>query len=310
MSPSLTLRSEPILEGFVRSHQSKPVLISSPTCTNRLIFGEGPFFIFLFLNMLSEYANQSHNFTNLNFRDVTLQINQSILFKLDSVRSGCPISRARGSCIKRSSIPDRIGIQKCWFLRRGENRSTRRKTSRSREENQQQTQPTYDVESANRTRATVVEGECSHHCAIPAPPLFSIEVITCCFSIYHCRRSRPSKKKLIENNSYLPRQANDPGVLSQNFPFSQIVEFSEHSSTSEISCEQVKFYVDRERSSFFSQTHARPAKQLAIYCDSKDSQSRFYGFSFVFIKNSLVPLFLLTLKNINNKHYWLKFMVA
>ena len=45
-----------------------------------------------------------------------------------------------------------------------------RKTSRSREENQQQTQPTYDVESANRTRATLVEGECSHHCAIPAPP--------------------------------------------------------------------------------------------------------------------------------------------
>ena len=57
------------------------------------------------------------------------------------------------------------------FLRRGENRSTRRKTSRSREENQQQqTQPTYDVESGNRTRATLVEGECSHHCAIPAPP--------------------------------------------------------------------------------------------------------------------------------------------
>ena len=43
------------------------------------------------------------------------------------------------------------------------------KTSRSREENQQQTQPTYDVESGNRTRATLVEGECSHHCAIPAP---------------------------------------------------------------------------------------------------------------------------------------------
>ena len=57
---------------------------------------------------------------------------------------------------------------KCWFLRRGENRSTRRKTSRSREENQQ-TQPTYDAESENRTRATLVGGECSHHCAIPAP---------------------------------------------------------------------------------------------------------------------------------------------
>ena len=49
---------------------------------------------------------------------------------------------------------------KCWFLRRGENRSTRRKTSRSRVENQQ-SQPTYDAESGNRTRATLVGGECS-----------------------------------------------------------------------------------------------------------------------------------------------------
>ena len=47
---------------------------------------------------------------------------------------------------------------KFWFLRRGENRSTRRKTSRSRVENQQ-TQPTYDAESGNRTRATLVGGE-------------------------------------------------------------------------------------------------------------------------------------------------------
>ena len=47
---------------------------------------------------------------------------------------------------------------KFWFLRRGENGSTRRKTSRSRVENQQ-TQPTYDTESGNRTRATLVGGE-------------------------------------------------------------------------------------------------------------------------------------------------------
>ena len=64
----------------------------------------------------------------------------------------------------------RIGIWKCWFLRRGENRSARRKTSRSREENQQQTQPTYDAGYGNRTRDTLVGGERSHHCAIPAPP--------------------------------------------------------------------------------------------------------------------------------------------
>ena len=55
------------------------------------------------------------------------------------------------------------------FWGEGENRSTRRKTSRSREENQQQTQPTHDVESRNRTRITLVGGECSHQCAIPAP---------------------------------------------------------------------------------------------------------------------------------------------
>ena len=41
---------------------------------------------------------------------------------------------------------------KCWFLWRGENRSTRRKTSRSREENQQQTQPTYDTEGEGERR--------------------------------------------------------------------------------------------------------------------------------------------------------------
>ena len=34
---------------------------------------------------------------------------------------------------------------------------------RSRDENQQQTQPTYNTESGNRTGATLVGGECSHH---------------------------------------------------------------------------------------------------------------------------------------------------
>ena len=57
---------------------------------------------------------------------------------------------------------------KCSFLRRGENRSSQRKTSRSRVEIQQ-TQPTYDAESGNRTRDTLVEGERSHHYANPAP---------------------------------------------------------------------------------------------------------------------------------------------
>jgi len=39
----------------------------------------------------------------------------------------------------------------------------------SKDENQQQTQPTYDAGSGNRTRDTLVGGERSHHCAIPPP---------------------------------------------------------------------------------------------------------------------------------------------
>ena len=58
--------------------------------------------------------------------------------------------------------------KKCWFWGRGENRSIRRITSRSRKENQQ-TQPTWDTEWESRTRLTLVGGECSHHYAIPAP---------------------------------------------------------------------------------------------------------------------------------------------
>ena len=62
------------------------------------------------------------------------------------------------------------------FLRRGENRSTRRKTSRSRVENQQ-TQPTYDVGSGNRTRDTLVEGERERsHCLIRK--WFYVKIIT------------------------------------------------------------------------------------------------------------------------------------
>ena len=51
----------------------------------------------------------------------------------------------------------------------------RGKPSHSRVENQQ-TQPTYDTECGNRTRATSVEGKCSHHCSNPATDelLFSV----------------------------------------------------------------------------------------------------------------------------------------
>ena len=70
---------------------------------------------------------------------------------------------------KGQSLWDRVEIKliksnliKRRFLRRGENRSTRGNTTQGREENQQ-TLPTYDSEVGNRTQATVVGGECSHH---------------------------------------------------------------------------------------------------------------------------------------------------
>ena len=50
------------------------------------------------------------------------------------------------------------------------------KNSQSKEENQQQAQPTYDAGSSNRTRDTLVEDERSHHCAIPSmQTIFSIQ---------------------------------------------------------------------------------------------------------------------------------------
>ena len=79
-----------------------------------------------------------------------------------------------------TKVPDvqiELEFSNVGFLRRGENRSTRRKTSRSRVENQQQTQPTYDAGSGNRTRDTLVEGERSHHCANPAPLLRSSRIV-------------------------------------------------------------------------------------------------------------------------------------
>ena len=46
------------------------------------------------------------------------------------------------------------------------------KNPRSKGDNQQQTQSTYDAGSGNRTQDTLVVGERFHHCATPAPCRF------------------------------------------------------------------------------------------------------------------------------------------
>ena len=101
------------------------------------------------------------------------------LFKSQIILAEHECSANWGDC--KSNKSNQINQIKCWFLRRGENRSTRRKTSRSKVENQQ-TQPTYDVGSGSRTRDTLVEGErdhhCANHCANPAPhKLFKVGML-------------------------------------------------------------------------------------------------------------------------------------
>ena len=54
---------------------------------------------------------------------------------------------------------------KCWLLRRGVNQNTRRKTSRSKGENQMTT---------TWTRATLVGGGRTHHCATLAPSIWTV----------------------------------------------------------------------------------------------------------------------------------------
>ena len=80
-----------------------------------------------------------------------------------------------------STIPGRTGIWKCWFLRRGENR---RKTSRGKKENQQQTQPPCGIHAGIWIRATLVGCECYHHCATLCSPEL-VHSRTICFAILH-----------------------------------------------------------------------------------------------------------------------------
>ena len=65
-------------------------------------------------------------------------------------------------------IPDQI----FWNLEmlvfeEGEKLESPAKNPQSRDENQQQIQPTYGVNSRIQTRATLVEDKQSHHCTIP-----------------------------------------------------------------------------------------------------------------------------------------------
>ena len=75
----------------------------------------------------NEYISKAHCVARFNlcskrftWKSNSNQIKiKSILFKLDSVRSGCPISRARGSCIKRSSFRIELEFRNVGFCGEG-----------------------------------------------------------------------------------------------------------------------------------------------------------------------------------------------
>ena len=82
--------------------------------------------------------------------------------------------------INACAFQDQIWTWKCWFLRRGKDRSTKRKNFQSEVENQHQTQSTYmyDMGSRNGTRDTLVVGTCSCHFTISAPQWISNQYFT------------------------------------------------------------------------------------------------------------------------------------
>ena len=143
-------------------------------------------------------TNQSNN-QSIN-QSINQSNNQTIKQSIKLYFSLKSYSRAQSTLVI-GETKDRIGIWRCWFLRRGENKSTRRKTSRSKDENQQQTQSTFDTGTGSRTRATLVGGECSHHCAIPAPHTVNILHYLDCYFPWYFRFTIGKK-----NSNYIRQQ--------------------------------------------------------------------------------------------------------
>lgn len=65
------------------------------------------------------------------------------------------------SCIKRASIPDRIGMYKCWFLEKGKSGVPGEKLLRA----EKRANNKLDLHD----NAGLVGGEFPHHYTIPAP---------------------------------------------------------------------------------------------------------------------------------------------
>ena len=86
--------------------------------------------------------------------------------------------------LKSNQIKSNVG-----FWGEGKTGVPGEKTSRSRVANQQ-TQPTYNAKSGNQTISdTLAEGERSHHCANPAPPVFKVKIIVLTSHVHQTRNN-------------------------------------------------------------------------------------------------------------------------
>ena len=163
--------------------------------------------------------NNDNNSSNNNFISVSSRCSTPVLME-ETVNQINQIKWINQTIqIKSNQI-------KCWFLNRGEKRSTRRKTSRSRVENQQ-TQSTYDVGSGNQTRDTLVEGERSHHWANPAPQTFCIY-----FILLHSQVLSISFSIILTNSSLKPRTQSP--CLSNSSKSQEQSQASLHSGTTTV----------------------------------------------------------------------------
>ena len=107
--------------------------------------------------------------------------NQSNLLKLGNVRSGCQISRAEGSCIKRASIPEpkarvsnvqafrmELEFPSVGFYKRRKPEYPEKNFSGQRKEATTNSTHMVTQSPENKPRVTMVGGECSQHYTIPA----------------------------------------------------------------------------------------------------------------------------------------------
>ena len=98
----------------------------------------------------------------------TLRMNASDKQLNNNNNNNLAVALPRGGSTSTVSKPVELEFGVLVFVEGGK-RENPEKNPRSKDENQQQTQPTCDARSRNRTRATAVGGQRSQHCAIPAP---------------------------------------------------------------------------------------------------------------------------------------------